>query len=83
MTFPKMCVVVALAAAVSQAAAAQRVHVSESAAESLLNEKVDPPSAKSAKVRGTVVLKVEIGKTGLVEDVTLVSGDPLLAPAAT
>jgi len=49
----------------------------------LLNEKVDPPSAKSAKVQGTVVLKVEIGKTGLVEDVTLVSGDPLLAPAAT
>ena len=81
-----MCLVLALAAAVSQAAAAQRVHVSESVAESLLSEKVDPqypPSARSAKVQGTVVLKVEISKTGIVEDVSLVSGQPPLASAAT
>jgi TonB family protein len=43
---------------------------------------VYPPAAKAAKVQGTVVLKVKIGKAGDVQRVKLVSGHPLLVSAA-
>ena len=43
---------------------------------------VYPPLARQAGIQGTVVLKVEINKTGDVESVQLVSGHPMLAPAA-
>ncbi len=38
--------------------------------------------AKQAGVQGQVVLKADIDKNGEIEDLTLVSGHPLLAPAA-
>lgn len=43
---------------------------------------VYPPEAKQAGIQGTVRLLVTIGKTGNVEDISLISGAPELAPAA-
>jgi len=81
--------VVWLALALTMAVAAveppRRALVSESLAQSLLIKKVDPTyplSAQSATVQGVVVLHVLISKTGVVQYVVLVSGHPLLAPAA-
>jgi len=41
-----------------------------------------PPLARQARIQGTVVLKIVIAKSGDVQDVQLVSGHPMLAPAA-
>jgi protein TonB len=41
-----------------------------------------PPGAKAARIQGHVVLDVIIGKDGSVLEIKLVSGHPLLAPAA-
>ena len=41
-----------------------------------------PPLAKSVRLQGAVVLAIVIGKDGSVEEIKLVSGHPLLAPAA-
>lgn len=43
---------------------------------------VYPPLARAARVQGTVVLNVIINKSGDVSDVKLLSGHPMLAPAA-
>jgi TonB family protein len=43
---------------------------------------VYPPLAKQARIQGTVVLKVKIGTDGSVLDTQVVSGHPLLVPAA-
>jgi protein TonB len=43
---------------------------------------VYPPLAKQARVQGSVVLSVIIAEDGAVKQVQLVSGHPLLAPAA-
>jgi TonB family protein len=43
---------------------------------------VYPPLARQARIQGTVILKVSINKSGDVYDVQLVSGHPMLAPAA-
>jgi TonB family protein len=43
---------------------------------------VYPPEAKQAHVQGTVTLKVQVGRTGDVTEVKLISGLPMLAPAA-
>ena len=43
---------------------------------------VYPAEARRARIQGTVVLKVEISKSGDVEQIQLVSGHPMLAPAA-
>ena len=78
-------VVLALAAFSAEVVAAQSAYISEGVAQARLKKKVDatyPPSAKSANVHGTVVLKVEISQAGTVRDVNLVSGHPLLAAAA-
>jgi protein TonB len=55
----------------------------------VLNEKVVnkvapeyPPLAKQAKVQGAVKFRAVIGKDGHVKDLTLISGHPLLVPAA-
>lgn len=72
------------APAISQVAP-QRVRVSAGIATGLLVSKVDPiypPLARQARIQGIVVLTVIVGKTGDVEDVQLVSGHPMLAPAA-
>ncbi len=62
-----------------------RIRVSESVVEHLLITKVEPrypDDARHAHVEGSVVLKALIGAAGDVEELTLVSGDPLLVPAA-
>ena len=64
---------------------AQAVHVSAEVAADLLVSKVDPlypPLARQARIQGVVRLKVIVGNTGDIEDVQLVSGHPMLAPAA-
>jgi TonB family protein len=43
---------------------------------------VYPPLARSTRIQGHVILDVVIGKDGSVQEVKLVSGHPLLAPAA-
>src|ERR1041385_2109524 len=42
----------------------------------------DPPLAKRARVQGVVVLEASIGESGAVENVNVISGHPLLIPAA-
>jgi len=63
----------------------RRVRVSQGVSTGLLVTKVQPlypDDARLARIQGSVVLKAEIDKNGDVEDLTLVSGHPLLAPAA-
>jgi TonB family protein len=43
---------------------------------------VYPPLARQARIQGTVVLKIQVSKTGDVENIQLISGHPMLAPAA-
>jgi TonB family protein len=43
---------------------------------------VYPPLARQARIQGTVILQVVINKSGDVRDVQLLSGHPMLAPAA-
>jgi protein TonB len=53
--------------------------------QAFLVQKVDPQypaQAREARIQGRVVLSVVVGKDGAVQDVKLVSGHPLLAPAA-
>jgi protein TonB len=62
-----------------------RVRISGGVSEGLLVSKVPPdypPLALHARIQGNVVLKAEINKTGDVESLELISGHPMLAPAA-
>ena len=43
---------------------------------------VYPPLARSARVQGTVVLAALIGREGAIENLRLISGHPMLVPAA-
>jgi len=59
--------------------------VSQPEMQALLIHKVDPvypPLAHQARVQGTVVLQIVIDKSGSVVNLQLVSGHPMLAPAA-
>ncbi|HLW85880.1 MAG TPA: TonB family protein [Candidatus Sulfotelmatobacter sp.] len=61
------------------------VDLSPAAAESSLIHRVEPDypePAREQQVQGAVVLDVHIGQDGAVQDIKLVSGDPLLADAA-
>jgi protein TonB len=63
----------------------QRVRVSSGVAQGLLIRQVNPvypPLAKTARVEGRVILQATIGKDGTVENLRLISGHPMLAPAA-
>jgi TonB family protein len=63
----------------------QRVRVSQGVAEKLIVKKVPPKypdEARAEHIQGTVLLRTEIGTDGNVESVALISGHPLLAPAA-
>jgi TonB family protein len=63
----------------------QRVRVSQGVAAGLLVSKVPPqyPSdAKDQHVQGVVLLRIIIDKEGNVAEIQLISGHPLLAPAA-
>jgi protein TonB len=42
-----------------------------------------PPLARQARVSGTVRFNAKISKEGRIEDLTLISGHPLLVQAAT
>ena len=62
-----------------------RVRVSQGVAQGLIISKVPPAYPKKARkkgIQGPVLLKIFISPEGDVREVTLVSGDPLLAPAA-
>lgn len=41
-----------------------------------------PPLARSARIQGTVVLQAVISKSGAIENLRLLNGHPMLAPAA-
>jgi TonB family protein len=63
-----------------------RVRVSQGVATGLLVSKVQPiypPSARTSRIQGVVVLQAEISPAGDVAELKLISGDPMLAPAAT
>ncbi|MGA2344971.1 MAG: TonB family protein [Candidatus Sulfotelmatobacter sp.] len=63
----------------------QRVRVSSGVSSGLLIRKVNPtypPLARQARIQGTVVLQAQISKDGSIENLQLISGHPMLAPAA-
>jgi len=71
--------------AVPKVATPQRVRVSQGVSQGLLVRRVQPnypPLARQARIQGTVVLHAVIAKDGSIENLTLVSGHPMLAPAA-
>src|ERR1700692_2410002 len=71
--------------AVPKVATPQRVRVLAGVTSGLLVRKVNPnypPLARQARIQGTVVLHAVISKDGAIENLTLVSGHPMLAPAA-
>ena len=63
----------------------QRVRVSQGVTQGLLIKKVQPaypPLARQARIQGSVLLQAEISKDGTIENLRLISGHPMLAPAA-
>ena len=71
--------------AVPKVATPQRVRVSTGVATGLLIRKVQPsypPLAKAARIQGHVLLQAEISKDGTIQNLQLISGHPMLAPAA-
>jgi periplasmic protein TonB len=71
--------------AVPKIATPQRVRVSAGVTAGLLVKRVQPaypPLARQARIQGTVVLQAQISKTGDIENLQLISGHPMLAPAA-
>jgi periplasmic protein TonB len=71
--------------AVPKVATPQRVRVSSGVSTGLLIRKVQPnypQLAKQARIQGTVVLQAEISKDGTIQNLQLISGHPMLAPAA-
>jgi protein TonB len=60
-------------------------HISSGVAQGLLLQKelpVYPPIARAARVEGTVVLAAVISKNGVIENLRVVSGNPMLQQAA-
>ena len=71
--------------AVPKLATPQRVRVSQGVSQGLLIKKVQPPYpplARQARIQGQVVLQAEISKDGSIQNLRLISGHPMLAPAA-
>jgi periplasmic protein TonB len=63
----------------------QRVRISQRVTRGLLIQKVEPqypPLARAARVQGDVVLSAVIGTNGQITNLQLVSGHPMLVPAA-
>ncbi len=63
----------------------QRVRISQGVTSGMLIRKVEPlypVLARSARISGDVVLKAIINKQGEIQDLQLVSGHPMLVPAA-
>ena len=71
--------------AVPKAATPQRVRVSQGVSQGLLIKKIQPsypPLARQARIQGQVLLQAEISKDGTIQNLRLISGHPMLAPAA-
>jgi protein TonB len=71
--------------AVPKIATPQRVRVSSGVQSGLLIRKVNPsypPLARQARIQGAVILQAQISKDGNIENLQLISGHPMLAPAA-
>jgi protein TonB len=71
--------------AVPKVATPTRVRVSQGVSTGLLIKKVTPTYpqlAKQARIQGQVVLQAEISKEGTIQNLQLISGHPMLAPAA-
>src|SRR5271157_5933897 len=71
--------------AVPKIATPQRVRVSSGVQSGLLIRKVNPaypPLARQARIQGVVILQAQISKDGNIENLQLISGHPMLAPAA-
>src|SRR5215813_69624 len=71
--------------AVPKVATPQRVRVSQGVSTGLLLRRVQPPYpplARQARIQGQVVLQADISKDGTIQNLRLVSGHPMLAPAA-
>lgn len=71
--------------AVPKVATPQRIRVSQGVVSGLKVRDVKPnypPLARQARIQGTVVLHAVISKDGSIENLTLISGHPMLAPAA-
>jgi periplasmic protein TonB len=71
--------------AVPKVATPQRVRVSSGVSSGMLIRKVQPnypQLAKQARIQGTVLLQAEISKDGTIQNLQLISGHPMLAPAA-
>ena len=65
--------------------AIQKLRVSSGVAQGLLIHQIKPeypPLARQARIQGVVVLQALIGKDGAVHELQVVSGHPLLIPAA-
>jgi len=63
----------------------KRIRVSQGVTEGQLTQKIEPkypPLALSARIQGQVQLKAIISKSGEIQNLVLVSGHPLLVPAA-
>jgi len=63
----------------------KRIRVSQGVTEGRLIQKIEPkypPLALSARIQGQVVLAAIISKAGEIQNLVLVSGHPLLVPAA-
>lgn len=66
-------------------AAPKRIRISQGVTRGQLIDKVEakyPPLALQARIQGEVVLKAIISKTGEIQSLELVSGHPMLVPAA-
>ena len=63
----------------------QRVRISQGVSKGLLIYRIEPtypPVARQARIQGTVVLTAIIDKDGNIQNLQVVSGHPMLAPAA-
>jgi periplasmic protein TonB len=63
----------------------QRIRVSQGVTQGMIIRRVNPPYpplARQARIQGPVVLQAEIGKDGSIQNLHLISGHPMLAPAA-
>src|SRR5262249_33185273 len=71
--------------AVPKVATPQRVRVSQGVTQGMVLRRVQPtypPLARQARIQGQVMLQAEISKDGSIENLRLISGHPMLAPAA-
>ena len=61
------------------------MRVSSGVSSGLLIRRVNPtypPLARQARIQGVVILQAQISKDGSIENLQLISGHPMLAPAA-